>query len=319
MWHEGYDPARFYCRQITSYDCPAHISRFKIESDKKERGENSLWFRSKHLAEFTDIDENIVIPRDLVEACILHPSDTIHLDTTVGIDLAAGGDENSIYAYKGNEKLYELHWHERDTVETSKVILNVLNTLKKDHNLQVENVLADDGNVGHSIIDMLARGGWDVVRVRNQSSAYDTTRYANMGAEMYFNVRRLCEEGLLEFDRDKDEKLINQLCGRFYKQSGTIGRNALEPKPEARAKGHGSPDRADAFVLCQAKNSVQRYLDRGKVIVKSNKPSSVLTQQELIRLMHDEKFKLRGDKITYRGFGSNTNPGNVLRNIYAGN
>jgi len=43
-----------------------------------------------------------------------------------------------------------------------------------------------------------------------------------------------------------------QLCSRYYKQSNTNKRLILESKREAKANGHGSPDRADATVLAFA-------------------------------------------------------------------
>jgi hypothetical protein len=318
---KGYVKGKRTFRRVTSYDC-SHIPRSKIEKDRVELGEHHPLFRSKHLALFTSVEENAVIPSDLVDASYTYEIEIIELPITVGIDLAAGGDENSFYAFKGNKKLYEYHWREVDTTKTAKRILELLSAVEKKAGEKIleENIYADDGNVGHSIIDMIKNSGIHIKRVCNQSAAFNTDDYGNRGAEMYFNVRRLFEEHLIPLDKEKDEKLISQLKSRYYKQSDARGKITLESKSESRSKGHGSPDRADAFVLAMARNTPRKFRDAGKPIAKSVSKSKAMSMQELVNKMQEEKFAhLLGNNISKSNADVKKvriNPSNILRRTY---
>lgn len=324
-WLEGYESGKRIFRRITSYDCP-HISRSKIESDKYEMGENSPLFRSKHLALFTSIEENVVIPSELIERAARRDNgcEDIELEATCGIDLAAGGDETSLYCYKGNVKVHELHWRESDTTKTVAKILEELRMLESAHKLKDYNVCMDDGGIGQGMIDNIVKAGWCVTRVKNQSTAYNNVQFGNRGAEIWFNGRRLFEDNLVKLDADKDKKLIEQLTSRYYKQSEALGKFVLESKKEARANGHGSPDRADAWVLCHSKNTVRKFREKGKVAVDTTK-SRYISQEELIKEMDRMKFEhllggIGKDKPTQSSVsakqGGKTHPSNILLALY---
>lgn len=320
-------------RRVTSFDC-SHISKEKIERDKEDMGEQSPLFRSKHLALFTSIDETIVFPPELVDKWIENYK---RLDekirdiklgyTTVGIDIAAGGDENSMYAFDGNVKLFEDHWTEVDTVITAKRIVKNLEHIKSTWGLLPENVNADDGGIGRAVIDMIRSMGWEICRVLNQSAAFDTTQYGNTGAEKYFNLKKLMEEGYVWLDEIKDAKLIAQFKSRYYRQTEGSGKLFLESKAQARAKGRRSPDRADAYVLSRAKHRVYEFAEKKTGITKKIQSSAtILTQSTAIKeKLQAEKFnqywarrlgKLEEDNIETT---ATAHPANLLRHIYGSN
>lgn len=238
-----------YKRRITSYDCPEHLSLEDIEEDKKESGEHSAFFRSKHLALFTSLGGEVIIPMELVEQLFSNPprySLTGEWETRVGIDLAAGGDENCVTFVKGNKVLKEKAFRETDTTITADRIEQILldNGIKKNSQF----IFADDGGVGHSIIDMLVRRGWNINRVLNQWQAINKRNFGNRGAENWYRCKRFFEEGLLDITALSKETR-EQIYNRRYKQ-GLIGaRIILEKKSEAKANGRPSPDRADALML----------------------------------------------------------------------
>ena len=67
---------------------------------------------------------------------------------------------------------------------------------------------------------------------------------------MWFKLKRLLERKEIIFPANI-AKLQTQLTTRLFKGlESTQGKYALEAKPQARASGRPSPDRADAFVLC---------------------------------------------------------------------
>lgn len=245
-------------RKVTSYDCP-HLSASEREEDKRELGETSPLYRSKHLAEFTSLGGQVVIPREMLQKIKNQPAPAnkwAHWKRRVGIDLAAGGDENSIYIVQGNRVVAENHFREFDTTLTAAFILEFLaqNRIPKDH----EEIFIDDGNVGHSITDMLKPLYPNIVRVINQSTAINKRMFGNRGAENWFRVMRLFEQGILPCPTG--EIIFEQLTGRKYKRSETGARVYLQSKKEAKAEGLKSPDRADAYVLCFSGLSVESFL-----------------------------------------------------------
>lgn len=257
-------------RHVTTYDCPSHLSESEREEDKIELGEHSMLYRSKHLALFTSEDEATIISEEVVSRCRemskngLIKKQGIEWPKRVGIDLAAGGDENSIYITQGNMIIAQLHFREKDTTLTALRINSWLldKGISKDH----EHIYGDDGGVGRGIIDQLAGAnglGWRISRILNQSKPIDSSLYANRGAENWYRIKRLFEENIWYFNPTHDDtKLCEQLANRFYKQGSTNGKIAIQSKPEARADGHPSPDRADALILSLTGLTISDFLDK---------------------------------------------------------
>lgn len=239
-------------RKVTFYDCP-HLSKSEFEADKIELGENSPLFRSKWLALFTTVGGLVVVNSVAIERC----RDRISQGTAiwygskwpirVGIDLAAGGDENVISIWRGGKQLRQIAFREFDTTRTTDRIAQILSSagIEKTH----DHIFADDGGVGRAIIQMLKRKGWNIKRVLNQSPARRKQEFRNRGAELWFKFARFMEEGFI-WPTD-DEKLWEQLGSRHYKKSeeAAISKIQLESKLVEKENGYHSPDRADAAIL----------------------------------------------------------------------
>lgn len=240
-------------KKVTAFDCP-HASLDHIENLKRDVGEHSALFRSQVMAEFTTVGGNVVIGEDTLNRCIgLSLQSGIKSIKTgiviIGADLAAGGDECVFVARQGNSII---DWHIFREVDTTITAERLIQFARK-HNASEIN--ADDGGVGHGIIDQVERAGMSVNRVLNQSRAFNSTRFRNRGAEMWFNFNRMLEERVvylpLNADHNADDKkLIEQLIQRHYKKNETLATYALLSKPEEKLEyGIKSPDRADALVL----------------------------------------------------------------------
>jgi hypothetical protein len=234
-----------YFRQVSQYECP-HISQAHIDNLKEKYGEDSALFKSSVLAEFSDAESDNIIKASSVEICANATVPEIGNDIGIGLDLAAGGDENGCFVRKGNRVIHKFFFTQTDTTITADLIDTQLSTWKAGDYL----FNADDGGVGHAIVDMLKRKGWNIRRRNNQSAAHSKREFSNLGAEMWYWMKRLIERKLIIIPSNIP-KLIYQLTNRYHLGlDQTQGRIALEPKSIARAKGHASPDRADAFVLC---------------------------------------------------------------------
>jgi hypothetical protein len=277
-------------RKVTSYDCP-HISEEEREIDRVELGEYSPEYRSKHLAEFTSVDGESVIPTTMLEECKLAPPsfDFPSWPKRVGIDLAAGCDETCIFITKGTRVLKEKAFAEKDTMVTVDVIEQTLtnNGIPKDH----EYIFADDGGVGHSIIDNLVRKGWLIKRVLNNAAAYNKKQYGNKGAELWFRFKRFIEEKFIDVS-NLSTKALEQLSTRKYKQPAG-GRLFLQPKREAKSEGFNSPDRADALVLSYTGLTINDFLSEkgAKEIKPANNRHRMNSDQEVIEFYEGITFK----------------------------
>ena len=110
-------------------------------------------------------------------------------------------------------------------------------------------IYGDAGGLGKPILDQLNRDGWNVNYVLNQAVPYNKLAYLNRGAELWYSIARHIENA--EIIIPTDVALRKQLASRYYTITPQ-NKIQLESKRQAKAKGHASPDRADAFVLAFA-------------------------------------------------------------------
>lgn len=265
----AYQPGSWYFRKVTAHECP-HIPNSLITEQMAEHGEFSPFIRSSIFAEFSDYDEPIVIPRLILDACIKSPPLPTGDDIGIGLDLAAGGDEDACFVRKGNKIIYEFFFRQGDTDLSADLIDNHLSPWKNgDYSFN-----ADNGGVGRGILDKLVPKGWRINRCNNQSPALNKREYLNLGAETWMHLRRLIERRVIIIP--PTFKLTHQLASRYFASfaDGHVqGKCQLESKKKARLNGHASPDRADAFVLCFWSYKVSLYgEDKPTVVTRERLP-----------------------------------------------
>lgn len=247
---------RWWTKKVTAYDCP-HIKQDEIDAAREAYGEHSAFFRSAYLAEFTSVNENIVIPYDRITRHFRAlPS---HMDDgrrRCGVDLAAGGDENCISIWQGNKQIEQISMRIEDTRVTMQLLIDTF----KRFSLKGSDIFIDDGYIGRAISHGLRDHGYECRIVNFGSRAYNNVAYGNRGTELWMTFERLFDD-LIPMD---DGLLKKQLASRYYKRSDKTGNIVLESKREAKAAGHSSPDRADAAVLAWA-DTPAGYFANGRV------------------------------------------------------
>jgi len=307
-----YDKTKIYLRRVTSYDCD-HISKIRIEQDKTYYGENSAIFRSKHLALFTSVGEQVVILKENLEKCLEFNVDKIDLGLgrRAGVDTAAGGDENVMYVFDENILIGWEAFTIEDTVITAKYLIDMF----KKWELKETNVFADDGGVSHGIIDNVWASGWQITRVRNQSPAIIKQHYGNRGAELWFNFARLIQEKFVNLKK-APQKALDQLASRYYKQQEALGKLILESKKEARIGGHGSPDHADAIILAFAGITVDDFRGKHRISNRDNvKDRQHIDPVAAVMAERDAQFKYLREKGSKQQFAS-SNLQSIMRENY---
>lgn len=323
----------YYSRKITSYDCP-HILAETIEFDKEDLGEGHPVFRSKHLADFTSVDENVVILEESIRKSLLFPCEPIDLGLgfRFGLDLAAGGDENVFTVIDGNRVVGSEKFRAHDTNVTVNLIIAFLQKYQFTKEQARKHGFADHGGMGASYAGHFRDKGWEFNWVLNQSKALRSDRFGNRGAELWFNFKRLIECNLILLPAE-DKKLHKQLYNRYYKQHATQGKIVLLSKKEQKIKGHGSPDRADAYILAHTGLVARDFQDAAGITVERYKapsnnttPAALTPMQVLARKMDEKKYgEFQTAFNRYAGIGSEFKQkarstgkhiSNVLRKIY---
>jgi hypothetical protein len=228
---------------VTSSECP-HIPPEAIEMDREMWGEHSPQFRQKHLAEFTDEDEESFISMEVIRQAVDHPPVWQAGPRSAFIDWSLGGDETVLASLDGNHLQIVAAFRERDSVQVVRRVARLL----QDHSLAGGGVLlqADAGGIGAPMCDQLVSDfGIFARRINNNSPAHKPDVFANLDAERWFGFRRALEKRLLILP--PDQELMKQLSSRRL-QYDSKARIQLEPKDSLRARGLPSPDRADAII-----------------------------------------------------------------------
>lgn len=247
----GFEDEEIFKLRVTAFDCP-HIKQTDIEKKIRKHGIYDPLIRSMIFSEFTSVDQQVVISRELLTKSITLGSKFYEFgQLRAGLDLAAGGDENCLSVWKGNKEIGR-HWFRfSDTSKTVEEVIGIIRSYKGE--LKPDQIWADDGGVGRGILDNFREKGYKFNRVLNQSIPRDRTRYSNRGTENWFNFKRFIEEFQVLFIKDDrgniDTSLMNQLTNRYYKIQDGTGKIILESKQKAKSEGHPSPDRADAVIL----------------------------------------------------------------------
>ena len=248
-FYESHNSDYFIKRRVTSYDCH-HISREEIEVDKERLGENSVLFRSKHLALFTSLDQLVVLGREQITQYATDEVPFLDGKFRGGLDIGSGGDETVATVVQGNALVYQDCFIERDTLKQAARTYQVFTS----HGVRPENIFCDDNNIGRAVIDLLwTTYNFPVNRFLAQSRAINPRDFLNKGAELWWNFARLWCKGLIKLaplyrDARVDKKLIDQLCCRKYSQP-TGGKIRLVSKQQMKSEGFHSPDRADSLIL----------------------------------------------------------------------
>ena len=157
------------------------------------------------------------------------------------MDVARFGSDKTALCVRQGWLVESLRSFERiDTMRTAGEAL----TLVSEQDIPA--VFVDEGGLGAGVVDRLRELGAPVYGVQFGGKAPQSGRFVNMRAEIFWELRRLFNEGLVAIPRD--EELISQLLGLRYDVT-SAGQVKMESKSSLRRRGLRSPDKADALAL----------------------------------------------------------------------
>jgi len=232
----------FYTRKVRSDECP-HIDPAKRERDKEKYGEDSALFRSMHLAEFTEDEENLVAsPEALAKALDGQAPAQMGGEVVAFCDFAAGRDENVLAVRRGNSVRIVKAWRETDTVQACRQFVELF----KAEGLSAGQIWGDADGLGHAFCDMLAELKWPIQRFHGGTPSTEPETYRNTIAEVWITAVRDLERGRIHVGQ-LDPVTFRQITTRKVEWAENSSLR-LESKEKMRAQGKASPDRADALL-----------------------------------------------------------------------
>ncbi len=159
----------------------------------------------------------------------------------LGVDVARFGSDKTALCLRRGWLVESLRSFSRvDTMRTAGEAFSLV----RDQDIPA--VFVDEGGLGAGVVDRLRELGAPVHGVQFGGKARQSGRFANMRAEIFWELRRLFNDGLIAIPRD--EELIGQLLGLRYDVT-SAGQVKMESKSSLRRRGVRSPDKADALAL----------------------------------------------------------------------
>lgn len=213
------------------------------EARKRQWGEKSPIYQSRVLGEFPELEEDALISLMWVNAA--READLeIEGNPIVGVDIARfGTNDSAMIGRQGDVVMGAETWHGNDTMESTGRIKN------RGFPANV-----DDVGIGAGVVDRLKELKFPVNGINVGDAARDKEHFANLRAELFWNLRERFKNGEIDLSRI-DQSLYDRLSGELTSIKFTYtskGQIKIESKADmVKRLGH-SPDLADALMLAFA-------------------------------------------------------------------
>lgn len=222
---------------------PLLVGQTWVDEMKLRWGEDSPIYQAKIRGRFPDEGTDGLFPPRLLERS-LKSEVSLAQPVELGVDVARFGRDETVIALRrgdGVEILYA--GRKEDTMATCGRITAAL----RETGAKI--VKVDDLGVGGGVTDRLRELGEPVLPVNVAIPPTERDRFANLRAELFWNLRERMEAGELRLPNDP--VMLNQLGALRYAYDSR-GRIKVESKDSLRRRGLASPDRADAVMLAFA-------------------------------------------------------------------
>lgn len=214
----------------------------QIEQWKDDYGEDSDFFKIRVKGEFPSAAFNQLIPVDVVEdavARVITPEVIAGRPKIWGLDIARYGDDTSVLVERqGRAARIVFSFNKRDLMTLTNHVA---------HHWREENpeaVFIDDGGVGGGVTDRLRELGFNPLPVNFGNKARNPENYANLRAQMWFELLEWLKTASIPSDPRLRDDLIAPEYG-FTSKDARI----LESKDDMKKRGLASPDFGDALAL----------------------------------------------------------------------
>lgn len=227
-----------------------------IDDVKSRYGELSNAYRVRVLGEFPLVEDDAVIPWELIEAALKRDVDAKRQRPIWGLDIARKGRDACALAKRQANALMEptLLWRNPDLMASvGRVKADWDNT---PTGLRPEFIFVDAIGLGAGVADRLRELGLPAIAINVSESAPLSEKYVNLRSELWFRGRDwlarkdCCLNGKRADGTEwRDEDLAQELSWPAfdYRSNGKV---IVEGKKEMMKRlDKPSPNRADAFLL----------------------------------------------------------------------
>lgn len=249
-WHvihlSAFDTPNFTGEVIPPEMAEKLVSPRWVQTLRDDNLEGTPFWQAKVLGEFPENASNVVIPLTWIERARHIPYIGDARDAA-GLDVARFGVDDSVLMEGGGngpESMLVMHGHDLMTVAgfTSRWLLQ-----RRGH------VAIDIIGVGSGVYDRLneLRLPGHLLGVNVGSSPDDGGLFVNLRAQLWWKAREAFQReeiSLERLDEANYQRLKAELSAVTYRPT-SAGKIQIEAKEELKARGVGSPDAADAFVL----------------------------------------------------------------------
>jgi len=249
-FRDSFASSQYKSFHISAYDTPAFtgegdypflISKKYVEDRREEWGEDNPLYEVYILGDFPSGETDRLIPFGLAEAAINRDLKVEDESKKMGIDTARfGDDETALYVVQGGKVIGSHFWKKADTEASIGRIVHEISEYHPD-------VINIDEGYNPGIVDGLKALKHKVNGISFQGKAKNNKLFANIRAEIWWNLSERFKEGTIQIPSDK--KLLKQLTDIKKRPLNRYDQIIIESKEEMKARGLKSPDRGDALAL----------------------------------------------------------------------
>lgn len=238
------DRDQWICLQWNSEESEI-VSKEHIDRLAKKYGKDSNYYRVNVLGEPPKAEEDAVIAWDLIMRAVDRYEDYF-IDPSAkdfaGVDIGGGGDETVYITRTGGYVHADVKTNkDTDLMKVTGFIGGLMKANEPDY------TCVDIVGIGRGVYDRLCELGYpNVMGVNSANTAFDSNRFHNLRAELWWRLREEFERGTIAIPND--EELIGELASPKYEYD-TQGRIKIEGKKEMKRRGVASPNKADALVM----------------------------------------------------------------------
>jgi len=221
------------------------VSKQHIENmeEKHGRESNTYRIRVRGMPPLSDTDS--VIPLNWVEDCMKTDIEPI-LDypVKIGVDCAYMGNNEIVICARRGHYVYPLKTFDKlDTIRTTAWVM------AKAKEYGADEIYIDATGVGVGVYDQvneLFKKRGHCFPVVSKSVAMDPKEFYSVRDEMWWRMREYFEKKIIKIP---DDDMLRDQIAAPRNTPDTRGRKKVESKEQLKARGHVSPDRADALSL----------------------------------------------------------------------
>jgi len=269
---------RWWTRKVPAAESP-RVSPDWIVEMADRYGADSNAYRIRVLAEFPTVDDDTLIPADLVDAAMARDAP---LDPDApeiwGADIARYGQDSSCLVKRKGYIVTEMprRWRGYDTMQVAGAIKNEYDLCSPPNRPQL--IVVDSIGIGAGVVDRLHEQGLPVLglNVGEQPSTKD--RFMRLRDELYFRMKEWLQSRRVRLP--KDEQLRDDLVSPRFSFASN-GKLQVESKERMRARGLPSPDASDALMLTLCEHGMMTTSEHGSGLFDAMPVMGVIAGMEV--------------------------------------